>query len=100
MQEYSIEKTYGEMKHFRIKSLGVLAVVLSLLTATVSIFLGNPFTHKVTVAFFTYMEEGWITGKIYIWFLVCFMAFIIVRKWQKKYVQKITKPYMEQLTDE
>lgn len=100
MQEYSIEKTYGEMKNFRIKNLGVLAVVLSLLTATMSIFLGNPFPHKVTIAFFTYMEEGWITGKIYIWFLVCFMAFIIVRKWQKKYVQKITKPYMELLTDE
>lgn len=100
MQEYSIENTYKKLKHFRIKSLGVLAVVMSLLTAVMSIFYGNPFPHKVTVAFFTFTEAGWITEKSPIWMLVCLLSLIIVRTWQKKFVQKAIKPYMELLTDE
>lgn len=91
---------HKKLKTLNWKSVGMAFLCLAVLTAIVSIFLGSPITHKEEILGITYWVRGWVTGKIYLWFLVCILTLIIVMRWKIKGIQKIFQPFLSVLYHE
>lgn len=65
-----IKRMYERQKAGRVKSMIIFLVIYVLMIGVISLFYGNPFTHKEEVLFFETIQKGWISEKIYL-LLVC-----------------------------
>lgn len=65
-----IKRMYERQKAGRVKFVIIFLVIYVLMIGMISLFYGNPFTHKEEVLFFETIQKGWISEKIYL-LLVC-----------------------------
>ncbi len=68
-----IKRMYERQKRGRIKAVIVCVIVYFLMTGIVSLFYGNPFSHKEVVLFFEMEQRGWIYTHGYL-LLLCGIA--------------------------
>ena len=90
--EEKIIKLYKKWKGGRIKNSLFAVVFYFLMMIIVSIFFGNPFSHRETLLFFDVWEPGWISTRPYL-LVLCGAAAIFITLFMVGY--KILKSFKE-----
>ena len=90
--EEKIIKLYKKWKGGRIKNALSAVVFYFLMMIIVSIFFGNPFSHRETLLFFEVREPGWISTRPYL-LVLCGAAAIFITLFMVCY--KILKSFKE-----
>ena len=92
LMEEKIIKLYKKWKGGRIKNALSAVVFYFLMMIIVSIFFGNPFSHRETLLFFEVWEPGWISTRTYL-LVLCGAAAIFLTLFMVCY--KILKSFKE-----
>ena len=69
-REEQIKKLYEREKRGRIRGVVITVLIFFVMMAAVSLFLGNPFPHKVHKVLFEATESGWVTAHGYL-LIIC-----------------------------